>query len=253
MGLTYGQNIYERNNCILAVDASDPRSYPGSGDTWYDLSPYKNHMRQTNSSLMPTFTNSGGLKYFQFGGAQQHFKSINYTGLSNDEEFALTAIVGLEENERRRFSGIVTCGLGRSNSAYARFALLSYDYQSSTYGQGLGTDIWAPSGRRTSSGNSLPLNTPSVATWKIPRWLDTKTTTKIFINDQEKQAFSYGGANVSTTATTNEFYWHFGNWQLSRTDMDFQGKIFFVYIFNTALDDDLIKKYYLRLKNRVGL
>lgn len=252
MGILYGREIYDQDSCILAVDAANADSYSGSGNVWRDLSPYKNHMQQTDSNRMPTFNTASGLSYFQFGSTYQHFKSTNYTGLSNDEDFALTAIVGIEENERRNFSGIVTCGLERSNSAFARFALLSYNYQSSSYGQGLGTDIWAPSGRRTTNGNSMPLNTPTIAAWVIPKWLDTKTTTKIFMNGSEVSTFSYGGSNVSTTATTNPFHWYFGNWQLSRTDMDFQGKIYFVYLFNTALSDEMIYKYYLRLKSKVG-
>ena len=253
MAVYGGPEIHGLPNCILAVDASDPRSYPGTGNIWYDMSFKRNHMQQTTPSYMPTFTQSNGLKYFDFGSTYQHFKSVNYADVSNDNEFALTAIVGLSERQIRNFSGIVSCGLERSNAAFARFALVSYGYQSNVYGQGLGTDMWAPAGRRTTLGNSLPLDTPTIAAWTIPRWQDMKTATKIFMNGVETPTFSYGGSEVSTTATLNPFHWYFGNWQLSRTDMDFQGKFYFVYLFNTALDDQTIYNYYLELKSKVGL
>ena len=222
------------------------------GATWYDMSPRKNHMTQTVASQTPTFGTAAGLNYFTFNSAQRHFKSIYTAPVSNDNEFALTAIVGLAETERRNFNGIISCGLERSNSAFARFALVSYNYQSSTYGQGLGTDMWAPAGRRTTLGNSLPLDTPTVAAWVIPRWQDMKTTTKIFMNGVEAPTFSYGGSTVSTTAVLNPFKWYFGNWQVTRTDMDFQGRFYFVYLFDTALSDATIAQYYQKLKSRVG-
>jgi hypothetical protein len=53
MGLNYGPRIV-RDGLILSLDAADPNSYPGSGNTWYDLSGKGYHHTIYNS---PSYTN----------------------------------------------------------------------------------------------------------------------------------------------------------------------------------------------------
>lgn len=53
MGLNYGPRIV-RDGLILSLDAADPNSYPGSGNTWYDLSGNGYHLNLYNG---PIFTN----------------------------------------------------------------------------------------------------------------------------------------------------------------------------------------------------
>ena len=50
----YGTNIV-RNGLVLHLDAANPKSYPGSGTTWYDLSGNGNHGTLTNG---PTFNSA---------------------------------------------------------------------------------------------------------------------------------------------------------------------------------------------------
>jgi hypothetical protein len=56
-----GPNIIE-DGLVLALDAANPKSYPGSGTTWSDLSGGGNTGELVNS---PTY-NSSNLGYFQF-------------------------------------------------------------------------------------------------------------------------------------------------------------------------------------------
>ena len=63
MGLTHSPRIVT-DNLILCVDAANPKSYPGSGTTWKDLSGSNHHLTLNNS---PTFnSNFGG--YLDFDG-----------------------------------------------------------------------------------------------------------------------------------------------------------------------------------------
>ena len=50
------------NGMILYVDAANTRSYPGSGNTWYDLSGNQRHITLYNT---PTFssTNNGAIDF----------------------------------------------------------------------------------------------------------------------------------------------------------------------------------------------
>ena len=56
MGISGGPNIIE-NGLVLALDASDKNSYPGSGTTWNDVSGNNNTGTLTNS---PTFSSANG-------------------------------------------------------------------------------------------------------------------------------------------------------------------------------------------------
>jgi hypothetical protein len=53
MGISYGPKIVT-DGLILSLDAGDTNSYPGSGNTWYDLSGNGYHHTLYNN---PTFTN----------------------------------------------------------------------------------------------------------------------------------------------------------------------------------------------------
>jgi hypothetical protein len=58
MGFFRGPNIV-RDGLVLALDAASPRSYPGSGTTWYDLSgngnngtlPQKKYQQNYNAGI----------------------------------------------------------------------------------------------------------------------------------------------------------------------------------------------------------
>ena len=58
------------NGLVLALDAADRNSYPGSGTTWRDLSGNNNHMSLVNN---PTFVNNNqGSSYLSFDGASDY-------------------------------------------------------------------------------------------------------------------------------------------------------------------------------------
>jgi hypothetical protein len=63
---------------ILALDAGNAKSYPGSGTTWYDKSGYGNNGTLTNG---PTF-NSGSLGSIVFDGADD-YTSISHSNVLN--------------------------------------------------------------------------------------------------------------------------------------------------------------------------
>jgi len=54
---------------LMVLDAGNTKSYSGSGSDWLDLSGNNFHMSLKNS---PTFTNSGGIKYFSLDGTNDH-------------------------------------------------------------------------------------------------------------------------------------------------------------------------------------
>ena len=85
MGSSAGPDIVASNRLVLNLDASDINSYPRSGTTWYDLSPYQNHGTLTNG---PTHGYSdNGNHYIDFDGTNDYVDFGNDSSLSglNDD------------------------------------------------------------------------------------------------------------------------------------------------------------------------
>jgi hypothetical protein len=60
MALNYGPTLVT-DGLVLALDASDINSYPGTGTTWYDISGNGNHVSMNNN---PTYVSSNYGGYF---------------------------------------------------------------------------------------------------------------------------------------------------------------------------------------------
>ena len=73
MGVNYSPKIVT-NGLVLCVDAANPRSYPGSGSTWYDLGKNEYHGTLVNS---PTFVSDKGKSYLYFDGSNER-ADFNY-------------------------------------------------------------------------------------------------------------------------------------------------------------------------------
>ena len=72
MATQYAFGKIVTNGLVLALDAADRNSYPGSGTTWFDVSGNNNHITLTNG---PTF-DSGSIKSISFDGVDD-FGTIN--------------------------------------------------------------------------------------------------------------------------------------------------------------------------------
>jgi len=79
MGFSRGPNIV-RDGLVLALDAASPRSYPGSGTTWYDLS---GNGRDSTLANGPTFDSGlGGSIVFDGANDRVTTPSFTYTPYS---------------------------------------------------------------------------------------------------------------------------------------------------------------------------
>ena len=76
MSIIDGTNFPSRVDLIFFLDAVNPKSYPGSGSTWYDVSPNaNNHFTLFNT---PTYTQNGTTgTYLTFNGSNQYARSTN--------------------------------------------------------------------------------------------------------------------------------------------------------------------------------
>lgn len=231
--------VNESEKCILALDASINKSYNGQGNTWFDISKQKNHCSPSNSIYMPTFVNENGEKYFEFAGRPHHqnFRSINNSPIQGSN-MELTVIAGFRTYDQitQRFAPVISCGT-QGGGTRNRFSCLIYGHSvvnNNPDDLSLGTDWWQPGGRRLSNGHGISNNINYIGAWSIPKWSEVDTSAKLYIDGYERSSRAYN-SSAMTTGPLN-FRWHIGNWQISRDDMDWYGRIYFVYVYNKALD-----------------
>jgi hypothetical protein len=104
---------------VLALDAGSQRSYPGSGNTWYDLSGNGNHVTLYNS---PSFNNG----VLSFNGINQYGKTTSELDLSNKTGITVDICIKVASestnsmvfehttnwNSRNSYGGIMYGGFG---------------------------------------------------------------------------------------------------------------------------------------------
>lgn len=87
MSIHYSPKIVT-DNLILCLDAASYKSYPGSGNTWYDLSAKNNHANLSNTSFNATN------KSIQLNGSTSQINISNFDNITSEH----TILVFLKSN-----------------------------------------------------------------------------------------------------------------------------------------------------------
>ena len=218
-----GNNITEiaqledSGNLLFNLDFNNTACYNGSGSTVSDLSSNNFDFTIIGS---PTFTTDGdGDKHFTGFSTSNYVQSSSNAGITtNTEPLTVTALVS--ESSTNNYAGIVGYNYNQANSS---MGLISY-------GGKFGTDQWQPSGWYAAAHS---LNTKYLVTWVFPTLADRSTTSgKIYFSATEQSKTLYGTASPSAPSNST---FRFGIWDPSRTDMIFNGKIYAVAVWNSAL------------------
>jgi hypothetical protein len=88
MGVLYSPNIVT-NGLKLCLDAANPRSYPGSGTSWFDLSGNGNTFTWGSA---PSFTATGPAPYFSTVGNRCTGPASNSFGINNTSGYTIFLI-----------------------------------------------------------------------------------------------------------------------------------------------------------------
>jgi hypothetical protein len=235
MGINYSPRIVT-DGLVLCLDAGNVKSYPGSGTTWFDLSSNKYIFTSNNP---PTFaTDNLQNKCFEFTGAGKFFDSTTNSPFSGNQ-FAISVSAVVNQFSTGNFYGILT--QNQQNNVNS-MAFLSLNGK-------FGTDHWSPGGRQlaTVANNNQIYH----VAWTISKWQDHQTTsTKIYLNGIEQNTESY---SVDTVGSLVSRPFRVGNWQLNRADMDFQGRIYSVSVYNRALTAQEIQQNFNATRSRYGI
>jgi hypothetical protein len=216
---------------VLCLDAANTKSYPGTGTTWNDLS--KNKLVFTTTTA-PTFSGAYGGGFTFTNASHEYFQSTTNSPFSGNQ-FDITVTAVLSQNVLGNYLTV----LGQNdNAGLSGMAFLSSNGK-------FGTDHWSPGGRRlTVAANQ---NQIYMVTWTIDSWEDHQTTTKIYLNGISQTTESY---SVDTTGTLAADVLTIGNWDISRTDMDFDGELYFLSAYDRVLTDIEVLQNYNAMKSR---
>jgi hypothetical protein len=218
---------------VLALDAANPLSYPGSGTTWRDLSGNGNNGTLISGSAF----NSGNGGSIQFDGSDDYVNVINPTNVSS--AFTLNfwiKAVGVGSVGNTGFLGIINRFNGYS-SQRNRFLLqnnfrgfyfqpivggVSYDIFSNSFSS-IQNKISMCSVTYNGSLVSFYLNGDGVGTSSLSGTLDSGSS----------------GAVLGWGADSADYY--------------FNGNIYSAQIYNRALSSSEIQQNYNAVKTRFGL
>lgn len=129
MGSSAGPDIVASNRLVLNLDASDINSYPRSGTTWYDLSPYQNHGTLTNGPSHG-YTHINGNHYIDFDG------SNDYVDFGNDR--SLSGLNDDAVNTAQQFSFEVVIDAHTQDSAACVMGMGSFSSNTDEYNMNIG-------------------------------------------------------------------------------------------------------------------
>jgi len=133
-------NVVQKN-VILHLEASNTYSYPGSGNTWYDLSPYGRNATLVNS---PAFDNTSG-GALVFNGSSSYAEVSNWNVLTGNKNFSIANTVKYQNNSDQVW---ISYGTGTSSSATqigigsSQFGLLANNVNTTLENSYLIPDTW---------------------------------------------------------------------------------------------------------------
>jgi len=221
MGIDYN-SIITTEGLVGYWDAANPRSYSGSGNTWYDLSRYANNLTLTNS---PSFNSSG---YFSTG-ATGYFTGAGTSSIP----------VANDNYSMFLFARLSSWADGRGLISIGGFTVSNQSNAFRTYTATLGnlTHYWWANDLISSNNNGNIQNNQ----WFYAGVTFDGTTRKIYANNVLVASDTPTSHNVTSTTI-----------QLAKTYATeyLQGDISIAKIYNRALTSQEIVQNYNATKGR---
>lgn len=228
MGVAYNTSVV-LDGLVMYLDAANPRSYPGNGTNWYDLSSSKMTGVLTGS---PTYNSNG---YFTFNGAGAYVECGTNT-ITGSSAFTLSSWFNTATVSK--YSGAITIGTsGTGTSAY------------------IGTVNATQVGTSQSIGGGFYSNNWGTGVTTLNTWLQIVFTyaggasglSTFYVNGIVKLNQNYSGTpNIAST------YTRIGRIGID-TLYDVNGSIGIAQIYNRALTAAEVSQNFQALRGRYGI
>jgi hypothetical protein len=227
MSISYNSSIVT-NGLVLCLDAGSPRSYPGTGTNWFDVSGNNNTGALTNG---PAYTNIGANSYFTFDGVNDYSLSPGLQTFGNNMTWE--AWVYCTQN------------LTTYNMFMGRYLPYFSFYAGSTL---YFSNLIAGTQQTIYTASNLSLNTWYMATFTTS-FDGTNTTMKIFTNGAETATGTYSGSQGNYPYG---FMVGDGN-NAGSSWYPFPGRIGAVKVYNRTLTAGEITQNFNALRGRYGI
>ena len=225
---------------MLSLDATNPRSYPGTGNTWYDVSGNNYNFTLTNS---PSFTTHKNTPCFNVNGSSSQY-FVRNGSISQDFASNATIFIVMSSLNNNGFGGasrIIACSAGEVGDVDYNnyFCLASPD--TSRFG------LWY----KNNPGGFYPTSVLQTANddFKIItiRWT-ASSTTQYFVNGIQEAttsmptAFNYASVTRMTIGSNANTTQQFATVRIAG-----------VYMYARNMSNNEIKQNYNALRVRYGL
>lgn len=228
MGFSRGPKIVT-DGLVLALDAANPKSYPGSGTTWSDLSGNGNNGTLTNG---PTF-NSDNQGSIDFDGVNDY---IEFTSGISTPTANLTSVTWVKLDSYLTQNS--TIGIHPDGGANGGFRI--YAISPTSMGVWMRNSTGSVSALTTSNG--IPLNE-----WIQITFVNNNGVGKIYRNGVEAVS---GTFSTTPVALNNVNAWIS---RYSGGGYYIDGKVGSPILYNKALTPQEIQQNYNATKSRYGL
>jgi hypothetical protein len=238
----FGQTGIANTSLLLSLDAGDLNSYPGSGDTWYDLSGNSNNATRINVSGCPIWNASG---YFQFPasitGRNSGFLIPDASSLRNRNQVTVILVVAMETKTPISGDTDWMCMFSKSSTRSNQTPAVSVNQGNTGSWRYLHIETTAA----TNSSADLFTNSDYTgSTWNHLVATVSTSGTKGYKNGVQVST----SASLLPTSNTNPIYLGLDS------DVElFKGKMAIVKFYNYALSSQEILDDYNSVKTRFNL
>jgi len=217
---------------VLNLDASNASSYPGSGNTWFDIS---GNGRNFTWASTPTFGNDG-VPYFGTSGRRCTGPASNSFGIDNTSGYTIFLLmkqVSLTENHAFKFYSTVAGGRGIApHCAW------------------VDNSIYFDQGGCCNADQRTSVASGGLTAWNIMVFRSTIATRNIFKNTTNLVTNSTSAANLNLTTTgvdlgsSDEYGGNSSTWNARLNGF---------VVYNRGLSDAEITQNYNVLRLKLGL
>jgi hypothetical protein len=240
MAIVYNTSIV-RSGLVVHLDAANPKSYPGSGTAWRDLSGSK--LDGTLSNVTYSSANNGSLTFDDANDTVSvaHSSVLNFGGV-----FTVSAWIKVNSFNASLIYNVISKKPSFNNTQKGWSC--QYDYRTTGVLQFRNNDgTTLNDSTPTSSINNTSLLNQTTA-WVNSVWVISGVNVYFYINGDAKQNST---VNYTNTDTTNTIY--IGKTVGSSGDLSLLMNISDTKIYNRALNPLEVRQNFEALRGRYGI
>jgi hypothetical protein len=240
MGISGGPDMIQ-DGLVLALDAADRNSYPGSGTTWRDMSGNGNNGTLTNG---PTFSSANGGSIV-FDGADA-FALINNPTTIQNQDFTVSVWINPEVQNATVISII---DFDHATSPFQGWVMQSEDAITNRYFYLAwydGSQFQPTGGGGYGAGKGIQITTSA---WQNIIYSKNGTTLLGYKNGSQVYSGTASNSNVSYISSRNI---RIGGC-VAIAGRNFKGNISLAQIYNRALSASEVRQNYNAQKSRFNL